>query len=90
MEGVSVSGSRMCRRALAAAVGVVLAVPAAAHAGPPPPPPIDPQHVQDQQDMTFSDYHPIPGVDWATSGATPSVRPVTKRDSRATMSMSSL
>jgi hypothetical protein len=24
--------------------------------------PIDPQTVQDQQDMTWADYHPIPGA----------------------------
>src|ERR1035441_1187467 len=30
-----------------------------------PPPPIDPQKVQDQDTMTWADYHPIPGVDWA-------------------------
>ncbi len=28
-------------------------------------PPLDPQQVQDQQDMTWADYHPIPGEDWA-------------------------
>ena len=28
------------------------------------PPPIDPQQVQDQDDMTWADYRPIPGVDW--------------------------
>jgi M6 family metalloprotease-like protein len=28
-------------------------------------PPIDPQRVQDQQDMTWSDYRPIPGRNWA-------------------------
>jgi len=28
-------------------------------------PPIDPQRVQDEQDMTWEDYHPIPGKDWA-------------------------
>jgi M6 family metalloprotease-like protein len=28
------------------------------------PPPIDPQQVQDQDDMTWADYKPIPGVDW--------------------------
>lgn len=27
--------------------------------------PIDPQKAQDQQDMTWADYHPIPGIDWA-------------------------
>jgi M6 family metalloprotease-like protein len=30
-----------------------------------PPPPIDPQRVQDQDTMTWADYRPIPGVDWA-------------------------
>jgi len=30
-----------------------------------PPPPIDPAVVQDQDDMTWDDYRPIPGVDWA-------------------------
>ncbi|MEO8077419.1 MAG: peptidase M6, partial [Acidobacteriota bacterium] len=29
------------------------------------PAPIDQQRVQDQQDMTWSDYHPIPGASWA-------------------------
>jgi M6 family metalloprotease-like protein len=36
--------------------------------------PIDPQHVQDQQDMTWNDYKPIPGMSWATSGAVPTRR----------------
>ncbi len=30
-----------------------------------PPSPIDPQVVQDQDDMTWDDYRPIPGRDWA-------------------------
>ncbi|MGH7500474.1 MAG: M6 family metalloprotease domain-containing protein [Longimicrobiales bacterium] len=30
-----------------------------------PPLPIDPQDVQDQDDMTWADYAPIPGHDWA-------------------------
>lgn len=29
--------------------------------------PIDPQVVQDQDDMTWEDYHPIPGINWADS-----------------------
>lgn len=29
--------------------------------------PIDPQEVQDQDDMTWDDYAPIPGVNWADS-----------------------
>ena len=28
-------------------------------------PPIDPQRVQDQDDMTWADYKPIPGTNWA-------------------------
>lgn len=30
-----------------------------------PPKPIDPQLVQDQDDMTWDDYHPLPGKNWA-------------------------
>jgi len=30
-----------------------------------PPRPIDPQLVQDQDDMTWDDYHPVPGKEWA-------------------------
>jgi M6 family metalloprotease-like protein len=64
-----------CRRA---ALGIVLtaglALPAAASAAVPP---LDPQQVEDQQNMTFDDYKPIPGVDWATNGAVPTVRKVT-------------
>ena len=35
------------------------------------PAPIDPQKWQDQQDMTWADYHPIPGVDWANASREP-------------------
>ena len=34
-------------------------------------PPIDPQKVQDQQDMTWDDYRPIPGIDWADPARAP-------------------
>ncbi|MDH5467952.1 MAG: hypothetical protein OEY25_11090, partial [Candidatus Aminicenantes bacterium] len=34
-------------------------------------PPIDPQKVQDQDLMTWDDYHPIPGKNWAD----PSLKP---------------
>lgn len=34
-------------------------------------PPIDPQQVQDQDLMTWNDYHPIPGKNWAD----PSLKP---------------
>jgi len=43
---------------------LLLAAPAAAQ--------IDPQRVQDQQDMTWADYHPIPGVNWADPSLAPS------------------
>jgi len=33
--------------------------------------PIDPQMVQDQQDMTWNDYHPIPGKNWADAKLDP-------------------
>ena len=35
------------------------------------PPPIDPQRVQDQDTMTWADYRPIPGVNWADPALTP-------------------
>ena len=68
------SGFALLRRALVAAALAVVAAPGVAGAAPPP---LDPQHVQDQQDMTFGDYKPIPGVDWATNGAVPTDRKVT-------------
>ncbi len=36
------------------------------------PPPLDPQQVHDQQDMTWADYQPIPGIDWADPSLKPS------------------
>jgi M6 family metalloprotease-like protein len=39
--------------------------------GPAAPSPLDPQRWQDQQDMTWQDYHPIPGVDWADPALVP-------------------
>ncbi|NSW93717.1 MAG: peptidase M6 [Bacteroidales bacterium] len=36
-----------------------------------PPKPIDPQMVQDQDDMTWNDYHPIPGKNWADPSLVP-------------------
>jgi M6 family metalloprotease-like protein len=75
-----VSSTRSCRRALAwltaAAVGGALLVPVAARSAPPLQP-LDPQHVQDQQDMTWGDYHPIPGLQWSTNGALPTDKNVT-------------
>src|SRR4051794_29557125 len=58
----------------------MLIAPAAARADftpAPPLAPLDPQQVQDQQDMNFDTYKPIPGVDWATSGKQPTDRAVT-------------
>lgn len=34
-------------------------------------PPMDPQRVQDEQGMTWDDYHPIPGKDWADPSLVP-------------------
>lgn len=34
-------------------------------------PPIDPQTIQDQDDMTWKDYNPIPGHDWADPALNP-------------------
>lgn len=36
-----------------------------------PPRPIDPQIIQDQDKMTWSDYRPIPGKDWADPSLVP-------------------
>lgn len=40
----------------------------------PLPPPIDVQRVEDQQDMTWDDYRPIPGANWADPSLVPSKR----------------
>jgi hypothetical protein len=36
--------------------------------------PIDPQRWQDQQDMTWSDYRPVPGANWADPARVPTQR----------------
>ncbi len=36
-----------------------------------PPKPIDPQIIQDQDDMTWSDYKPVPGKNWADPSLVP-------------------
>src|SRR6201991_3751902 len=51
-----------------------LAVPAAATAADDFPPPIDKQLVQDQDDMTWADYKPGPGTNWADTSIQPTVR----------------
>ncbi len=62
-------------RTAAVALGAVaLLAPAVARADftpAPALPALDPQHWQDQQTMSWNDYKPIPGLDWATSGAVP-------------------
>lgn len=40
------------------------------------PAPIDPQKVLDQDDMTWDDYHPIPGVNWADPEIKPTERTI--------------
>jgi M6 family metalloprotease-like protein len=72
--------------AACAAVGIsIVALGAVARPGPqnptrtamPPASPagplaaIDPQRPQDQQEMTWADYHPIPGVSWADPALVP-------------------
>jgi M6 family metalloprotease-like protein len=61
------------RLALCAFTGILLlSLTGGATAGELPSlPPIDPQKVQDQQDMTWDDYRPIPGINWAD----PSLKP---------------
>src|SRR3954469_8232973 len=59
---------------LAVSFGMSPGIRADASGKAPPLRPIDPQHWQDQQDMTWNDYHPIPGMSWATSGAVPTKR----------------
>ncbi|MFO7733491.1 MAG: peptidase M6 [Candidatus Aminicenantes bacterium] len=57
-----------------AALWLTVAVTAACSgpAGKPAPPgPIDPQIVQDQDDMAWDDYRPIPGRDWADPALKP-------------------
>jgi M6 family metalloprotease-like protein len=54
-------------------VAVALAAPAAAFAQDFPGP-IDKQVVQDQDDMTWADYKPVPGHDWADNSIQPTVR----------------
>src|SRR4051794_9277735 len=54
-------------------VGAALALPAGAGAGDSPPP-IDRQVVQDQDDMTWNDYKPVPGTNWADPTLVPSVQ----------------
>src|SRR4051812_20590007 len=63
-------------RSLGAAIAasIVLAVPAVAWAADDFPPPIDRQVVQDQDDMTWADYKPVPNHNWADNSIVPTVR----------------
>jgi len=63
----------LCAVVLAAACGSSTGAPG----GPLPPdgiPPIDPQVIQDQDDMTWDDYTPIPGRNWADPSLVPTQR----------------
>jgi M6 family metalloprotease-like protein len=59
-----------------AAIAATPAATSAAIGHAPPLQPIDPQQVQDQQNMTWDNYHHIPGMDWATNGKLPTDRPL--------------
>ncbi|MBI5538320.1 MAG: peptidase M6 [Deltaproteobacteria bacterium] len=39
-------------------------------------PPLDPQHVRDQDEMDWTDYRAVPGVDWADPSLVPLVRTI--------------
>lgn len=58
----------------AALLVATLAAPTAASAAVDFPPPLDKQVVQDQYDMTWNDYKPVPGRNWADTSLVPSVR----------------
>src|SRR5579871_901583 len=80
MKGTTMQLSRSLRLWLASSPILVLpllALPLAAQtAGKPTLPPLDPQRVEDQDDMTWADYHPIPGVDWTDPKHTPTSRTI--------------
>ena len=67
-------------RGTQAVAGIALAVSALAVAVAParaagPPPPVDPQNWSFQDNLTWSDYHPIPGQDYSD----PTVQPTVKK-----------
>ena len=65
------------RRALAGvllAAGVFFAMATAATAAPPGFSPIDPQNWEMPDDMTWEDYTPVPGTNWADPSLEPSVQ----------------
>jgi M6 family metalloprotease-like protein len=59
------SFSVVAAAALIAACGPQVVVGTGPNGDPGPLPPIDQQQVRDQDDMTWDDYKPIPGVDWS-------------------------
>jgi M6 family metalloprotease-like protein len=64
----------MCTLAMGGATagaGILQRGPAGA-----PPAVLDPQRVQDQDDMTWADYKPIPGTRWADNALTPTERTI--------------
>ena len=61
------------------AAGVALALSAAAIAVSParaagPPAPVDPQNWSFQDNLTWSDYHPLPGPDYSDASIQPTVK----------------
>src|SRR6476646_2882921 len=58
-------------RAAALAAFAVLAVPAVAHAAPPP---LDSQNWSWQDNLTWNDYHALPGPDYSDPSIQPSVK----------------
>ncbi len=64
-----IAGVGCAARTAAVKIADTKAVPAAAAS--PATGPIDPQKVQDQQDMTWDDYHPIPDTNWADPSLVP-------------------
>ncbi len=60
----------LCLASLGSCV-VLAVVGITGQAGTGPLPPIDPQRVQDQDAMTWDDYRPIPGKNWADPSLTP-------------------
>src|SRR5689334_17401635 len=72
MRGFSPEGEGSMKLG-AVVVAAVLLAPTAAFAQDFPGP-IDKQIVQDQDDMTWSDYRPVPNTNWADTSIQPTVR----------------
>src|SRR3954468_10522141 len=68
-----------CMRGTEAVAGIALAVSALAVAVAParaagPPQPVDPQNWSFQDNLTWSDYHPLPGPDYSDASIQPTVK----------------